>query len=115
MMKAEPTPTPWQIDPYSDETIAICTVAGDVHIGILEPRDAADGERNREADAEFIVRACNSHADLVAALTPVRVALTDAADFGSDTWNTEDHVEITLTLAEARAIRAAFAKGEQPR
>jgi hypothetical protein len=61
------TPLPWKIDPHSDETIAICSVKDDLHIAILQPRDDESEESRREADAELICRAVNSHKGLLAA------------------------------------------------
>lgn len=69
---SEHTQTPWAIDPCSDETIAICTEDGSLHIATLEVRAdehdiAYDNECFRECDAEFIVQAVNAHDSLVAA------------------------------------------------
>lgn len=65
------TPLPWQLDQYDDENIIY--VEGDegdsfpsCYQEIAKNDDWEDGE-NR-ANAEFIVRACNNHYDLIEAL-----------------------------------------------
>mgnify|MGYP001571673100 CR=1 FL=1 len=80
------TPTPWQIDPYSDETIAICTdgSGNHEHVATLERRTDETGrdddtEARREADADFILRACNAHDDLLAAGQDWIAELTERA------------------------------------
>lgn len=42
------------------------------------------------------------------ALEPIHSALSNKADFEHDFWNPDAHIEITVTIAEARAIRAAL-------
>lgn len=71
-MTTEHTPTPWvanrgkllrvrsSIAPYS-------TVAGIHKVGLFGAR-AGNAEGQAEANAAFIVRACNLHGDMVAAL-----------------------------------------------
>jgi hypothetical protein len=78
---SEHTTTPWKVDPFSDETIAICTADESVHVCILEKRDAADGECSREADAAFIVEAVNNHAALVAACQAAQSELEEISAF----------------------------------
>jgi hypothetical protein len=74
-MAAQHTPTPWQVD--SGDELAIQSVEGGAQIAtVLGPddflcRDDDDDEvfeEECEANAAFIVRACNAHDDLVAAL-----------------------------------------------
>ena len=74
---SEHTPTPWAIDPMSDETIAIYAPDGEHHICTLEIRDEFEDkfEDRREADAEFICRACNNFDAMLAACKHARTAL----------------------------------------
>lgn len=87
-MSKEHTPTPWRI--AGKGTIR----AGDGWIGTLN-------WRNRDANAEFLVRAVNSHEDLVEALKGCRGlvrALTGADD--------------DIANAAIREADAAIAKAE---
>lgn len=76
--------------------------------GEVKPNVAAQ----RDADAAHVVRCVNCHDDLLAACRPVLAEANERADYMHDTWNPEAHVELTLTIAELRAIRAAVAKAE---
>jgi hypothetical protein len=55
-MTAKHTPWPWQIGNFTPSNIYTCS---DGPVNVAECR--------RNADAQFIVRACNAHEDLIAA------------------------------------------------
>ena len=59
------TPTPWITEPHGDTT-ALYSGRDRDHHG-LRLMNLDDGDMNFEANAAFIVRACNSHDELVAA------------------------------------------------
>lgn len=60
------TPTPWNIhQPSYNETPLIFGLGDDYAIAEISGVD----QTNKEASAEFIVRACNAHEDLINALT----------------------------------------------
>ena len=105
------TPTPWEHTPMADGRHhflgILCTeyrgnetapyhplVASVFHgMGQLAPREIA------EANAAFIVRACNSHAALVAALEQVCFVLTD--EYGANaTWPCIDQARAALAAAK---------------
>jgi len=65
-MKTEHTPTPWEIGISHTEEIAIRHPEGDC---IATVCDLLEGEA--QANASFIVRACNSHDELVACLEDI--------------------------------------------
>lgn len=48
--------------------------------------------------------------DLLASCLPVLREASNREDYMHDSWNLDAHVELTLTIAEIRAIRAAVAK-----
>lgn len=50
--------------------------------------------------------------DMLAALLPVLAEAKEKADFEHDSWNPKAHVEITLTIAECRAIAEAVAAAQ---
>jgi hypothetical protein len=83
-MNQRHTPTPWHIDEHGDirceNDSVICDLAG-----------YSDAKEN----AEFIVRACNAHDDLV--------AITKAAKaFFPGSW----HSDIDAALAKANAVQS---------
>ncbi len=78
-----PTPTPWCVHKFSSNLGGNgFQLRGDkggmTTIGSLTPGSTTDRvESISEANAAFIVRACNSHDALVAALVEVRAAITE--------------------------------------
>ena len=63
---SEHTPTPWKYDILDDDNFGIS--AGWTDIATVYNRDDSPTDK---ANAEFIVRACNSHGDLLAALKAI--------------------------------------------
>ena len=49
---------------------------------------------------------------LIEAAKPILQEMKDKADFNHKTWNPDAHVEITVTIAECRALQLA-AEGKQ--
>jgi hypothetical protein len=99
MSAAKHTPTPWRFDAVKRGTLNMrdgkqseMRAAG-YAITATEPAmfggtRVLDDAKLREADAAFIVRACNAHAELVAALRKARGALADpAADERSEGYS----------------------------
>lgn len=62
---------------------------------------------HNEEIAQLHVRQAKTIERLRNACNPVLREAQNRADYGSDTWNPEAHVELTLTIAEIRAIHAA--------
>ena len=63
------TPGPWRVQPYNQrDASAICDLGWNLQVGSDAPMDEALGEDETKANAAFIVRACNSHEELLAAL-----------------------------------------------
>lgn len=73
--------------------------------------DAAGGTK-LEANDVFIARLTAENAALRAAVKPVEAAAAHKVRFWEDDWNPLYHIEVTLTVAECRAIRAALAHKE---
>lgn len=67
-MHPQHTPTPWHVSPLDSSRYMVCHDDGFV-IATVSP----EGNRTL-ANAAFIVRACNSHAQLVAALERLAAA-----------------------------------------
>lgn len=73
--RTTPTPTPWEIAPHSDQDDHIDICAGYRQtpdgrsradwIAELAAENVDGGRERNQANAEFIVRACNSHEELV--------------------------------------------------
>jgi hypothetical protein len=109
------TPTPWRVGHEG----CIEGTQGDFSQGDLSfiplaspwQEDAWDGHPQAVANARFIVRAVNSHDELVAALgslIPGNVSLSN------ERWPDSTVVPLEVTLGELRAARAALsrARGE---
>ncbi len=75
MSDTQHTPTPWEAD-----ELRIWSAAGSDPIYIASLKFAADNDCpvQAEVNGEFIVRACNSHDELVAALTDCIESLINA-------------------------------------
>jgi hypothetical protein len=94
--KIKPTPRPWRIAGKG-------TIRTDTGYAPSDGWIADVRWRNRDANAAFIVRAVNAHADLVAALKELaRIVVAQA--WGS-TWPGRPH-------AQMDAARAAISKAE---
>ena len=91
------TPCPWRVfDGFADiEIVTDHPAANDV-----ESLVQFKGQRNARANAEFIVRACNSHHDVVAALALARAMLSHIQSGGSYTC-TQWYEKISIIDAAA--------------
>jgi len=84
MSNAKHTPIPWRIERQSNGLHAVCADLAKRHGGSTPFSLATD---IRVANAEFIVRACNSHADLLEALRRLEAAgPCELDDPESPTW-----------------------------
>ncbi len=77
------TPTPWN----ANESVFSANGMTEIHIGtpamtacVVYVDKAASHKSEQESNAQFIVRACNSHAQLVAALEMLTKALYDSGN-----------------------------------
>lgn len=70
--QAQHTPTPWK---YDKESNRIYAKGGADWIYTLDEGVALESDEQHEANAAFIVKACNSHGALVAALRSCRMQL----------------------------------------
>lgn len=111
MSDTKHTPGPW----------AVSTVPTSIgHTHKIEPIGArlfVDHRDKAEKDAKTLTALANAHLiaaspDMYAALQPVLTEAKQRADYMHDTWNPDAHVELTLTIAELRAIHAAIAAAE---
>jgi hypothetical protein len=62
------TPLPWDFDEYEDGTSIFCANPDSKNHGEWVARVVTELTEHGEVNAAFIVRACNSHAELLAAL-----------------------------------------------
>ena len=107
-MKNKHTPLPWKVEPiYNNKTGEIQYYIKDINqdtIADLYFTRSIDGETkffphpNSEANAAFIVRACNSHYELLEALKD----LTDAIKDGMG----KSAINLRVSLAEEAIARA---------
>ena len=97
IMTAKHTPTPWHVGTTrKDATTVLC------HQGILA--EVYGRRSDREADAAFIVHACNAHDELVAALEVIAGVLECPRD-------RLGRLDIAATQGEAReALRLLAVK-----
>jgi len=105
-MNAAHTPTPWRIAGKGTIRTDTGWVPGDGWIGTIN-------WRNRDANAEFIVRAANSHEELVAALKPL--AAFYERHFAGGEWQDHEfhwaHLD-GLNVGDIRRAHAAFTKAK---
>ena len=103
------TPSPWRVfDGFADIEI----VADHPAANGVESLVQFKGQRNPRANAEFIVRACNTHHDVVAALEIARAMLAHIQSGGSYTcaqWYEK------ISIIDAAAGRAAPEAGQAGR
>ena len=98
--QAAHTPTPWAtegsfvIHPASGMTVADCQLH----------RDTPEEKGEDNANAAFIVRACNSHAALVEALKAIREEATAYPEGGEDCFK----YSLSLIAEKARALLATL-------
>lgn len=99
------TPGPWTKE-KNDWGSGFYVIAGHKQVCGVNQRLAGITESEAEANARLIAAA----PQLLAACEPVDAAAAMKTPFWEEDWNPDAHVEITLTIAECRAIRAAIAK-----
>lgn len=103
MSEMSHTPTPWKLGPTGD------TVDDANGLELLRMYEADGREEPTalpyRANAAFIVRACNSHEELLSALKRAREALKANEEI-TGTW------ELYQASPEMKAIHAAIAKAE---
>jgi len=110
-LRARHTPVPWTVHPqYTDRSVfPIGTTEPDGSSIILAEVNSRGGtEENQRANAEFIVRACNSHADLLAALE--ECVTEDGAHclaYGTDTPKLRARLEAVNQIARAAIAQAS--------
>lgn len=107
------TPTPWRyVRQNPSPTTGEHMIAGAKPGYLAEVRDCGSGEVS--ANAEFIVRACNSHDALVAALKSVLAQANNIEVLGE--WSVQDinhsaqkrvRAQVNAIYADARAALAA--------
>lgn len=86
------TPTPWNWHgPYMTGAYKVSAMDAEDKLAL---RLYVEPSSNAEADAKFIVRACNAHDELVAALRCIDAALNQNKTFPAD---------VELARAECRA------------
>lgn len=76
-MTQKHTPTPWLLDGFD-----ICHHTGPATIHVIA-KTSTPVEGDEQANAEFIVRACNAHYDLVEALQTVGLSYELAIQSGA--------------------------------
>lgn len=115
MKRSKPTPGPWESHyaSLSDNTLVVTakhpTEDGFERIcTVRRERDYSDDDYRAQANARLIGAA----PDLLAAIRPVLAEAKERADYLHDTWNLDAHVELTLTIAELRAMHEALVKAE---
>lgn len=79
---AQPTPTPWNIVNVEDDLDAVFINAPECCIDNLGWPIAVPQGPMAKANAEYIVRAANSHAQLVEALTRAEMRFDLLSDYG---------------------------------
>ncbi len=111
------TPLPWEIIPRIDPRVATAIAIGSAdrktNICVLTDRyKGQDSSKCRssvpeaDANAEFIVRACNSHDDLLAALEAAKVKLEEVYEADSGEVSIMPDVLSTLRLVGAAIVQA---------
>lgn len=98
-MTTEHTPTPWKANLTHNEPCVYAGTGSGRGIAYMQAENTPHIENSAEraANAAFIVRACNAHEDLVAALREAQAALNGAP-------NTVGlHTQIDAALAKAGA------------
>lgn len=110
---AEHTPTPWIYIPnerFRPGTVLIWTSRGPGYGAVAElsgPNPYPDTVALHEANAEFIVRACNAHDDLLSAAKDLLEAIRAEGCVG---WVFDEMRG--MTARQAATLRAAIARAE---
>lgn len=111
-MSVAHSPLPWRVDPSANRggSGTHCGITCEDGEGVFVADIYADCEQLpdavAEANAEFIVRACNSHHDLIAALKSLR--------FGN-CWCVQDPELVGQHSELCKRVDAALAKAEEGR
>jgi len=103
MAETKHTATPWEVNHAGNATVWIQTAEGDQVCTI----DAPGKKQERIALATRIVRACNHHADLLAACEAIASVIWEGEE---DQWPND----IAETARKARAAIAKATPGPQP-
>jgi hypothetical protein len=103
----KPSKTPWVAEPEeaSDgRRIAICSPAGDAIVAVIPPEDLPADARDW-TEAAFLIKAANSHEDLVKALEHALAMMEASIDRYSDPARLFDldHYRAVLSEAEAQS------------
>ena len=105
MTASKHTPGPWRVDDPRGGSVYVTTSA--MHIARME----SDNARTDSDNAKFIVRACNAHDALLAALRDlVAVQFNDQRYIEAEMLDGESHNECMNRLADA--ARAELSKAE---
>lgn len=93
--KTQHTPTPWKLKPEHAGQIARVIIEGEIKVGIVYTKE----------HAETIVKAVNSHYELLDSLKYIEYAAE-----GIDVQNhgNEDAVQITITVEALRQLKQAI-------
>lgn len=105
--KTKGTPLPWEVHEVEDAGEVISR--GFRQVGGMGINTGEDVELFSKADAEFIVRACNSHDALVAALKESQTVLGMLVRPETDGANVPLHIAWAQCLAAESKCRAALA------
>jgi hypothetical protein len=102
--EATASPTPWGIDDWD-----IVDANGDPVANLCLPSRHLGGIGRERLNRETIVRAVNSHPDLLTALRSARSSLVVALECGLD-FPKAERAEIIANHVDIKAIDAAIAK-----
>ena len=110
----EPTARPWKATFYKRPTGGFDVTGSGGELVLICPASPESPEKDR-ANMGLAMGAVNSHDALVEACTPIITEARSKADFENSTWAEDAHVELTVTIAECRAMEAALAlaRGEE--
>lgn len=99
--EAQPTPTPYAVDEIGHQIY--CTHSGAV-VATLSPEGTVNPEliAQRKANAAFIVRAANSHEELVAAASKAFKFLEIFNGYANHSSGFQNLIDLQLALAKAR-------------
>ena len=112
-MAAKHTPGPWRVySRFEEEKNYECSYIGTTRPGEVLAQVYGNALPSHKANALLI----SASPDLLEAVKPIAEELTNrehsAEYLACDNWNPEAHIEITVTIAEARRIYKAIAKAE---
>ncbi len=107
------TPTPWKAQQgLSSTSPRLEIVRADLSAFVAQVHRTHDGNKEAEANAAFIVRACNSHDALVEALSALEAELSHLLDPNNTNNTLSEPQRRALNSDHARAFAAlALAAG----